>query len=152
MLEKDIEMNSVDENKRYFLKFPLSEAIIIKVDVNGIALPPVAWSPWEVDITGALKQGRNSMTITLINSLRNMLGPHHNAEGELLSLTPTSFTGRNSWATGRKGEDDWYDRRLKGSDKTNIWRDDYCIIPFGFLKEPVVVERTNSYKTEKPNQ
>ncbi len=35
----------------------------------------------------------------------------------------------------------WYDRRLKGADRTNIWRDDYCMIPFGLLLDPVIVER-----------
>ena len=57
------------------------------------------------------------MSITLINSLRNLLGPHHNAEGELIALSPESFTGVSTWTTGRKGEDDWYERRLKGDDK-----------------------------------
>jgi hypothetical protein len=28
-----------------------------------------------------------------------------------------------------------------GDDKTNIWRDDYCVIPFGLLEDAVIVER-----------
>ena len=141
ILEKSIELKNIDKEKKYILKFPLSEAIIIKVNVNGKDLPPLAWSPWEVDMTGCVREGSNSISITLINSLRNLLGPHHNAEGELIALSPESFTGTSTWTTSRKGERDWYERRLGGPDSTNIWRDDYCIIPFGLLKEPVIVER-----------
>jgi hypothetical protein len=81
------------------------------------------------------------VSITLINSLRNLLGPHHNAEGELIALSPESFTGVSTWTTSRKGEDDWYERRLKGDANTNIWRDDYCMIPFGLLEDAEIVER-----------
>jgi hypothetical protein len=137
----DFTLDNIEKDKRYFLKFPLSEAIIIKVNLNGKDLPPLAWSPWEVDITDALAQGSNKITLTMINSLRNLLGPHHNAEGELIALSPESFEGTSTWTTTRKGEDDWYERRLKGPGNTNIWRDDYCIIPFGLLEDPVVVER-----------
>ena len=141
VVEKSFEISSIEKNKKYILKFPLSEAIVLKVNLNGRDLPPVAWSPWEVDITDALINGNNSISVTLINSLRNLLGPHHNAEGELISLSPDSFTGRSTWTTRRPGENDWYERRLMGPDSTNIWRDDYCIIPFGLLEDPVIVER-----------
>jgi hypothetical protein len=141
LLEKKSGISSIDKNKKYILRFPLSEAIIIRANINGTEMPPVAWSPWEVDITSALREGQNTITITLINSLRNLLGPHHNAEGELIALSPESFTGRSTWTTYRRGENDWYNRRLKGADSTHIWRDDYCIIPFGLLSDPVIVER-----------
>jgi hypothetical protein len=141
LLEKKFELNSVEKEKKYILRFPLSEAIVIKININGKDLPPLAWSPWEADITEAVQQGANSVSITLINSLRNLLGPHHNAEGELIALSPESFTGVSTWTTSRKGEDDWYERRLKGDANTNIWRDDYCMIPFGLLEDAVIVER-----------
>ena len=141
VLEKTFDISNIGESKKYFLKFPLSEAIVLKVKLNGKELPPVAWSPWEVEITDELINGTNSISVTLINSLRNLLGPHHNAEGELISLSPESFTGRSTWTTRRPGENDWYERRLMGPDSTNIWRDDYCIIPFGLLEDAVIAER-----------
>ena len=141
LLEKKFEISKIEKGRRYILKFPLSEAIILKARVNGKDLPPVAWSPWEIDITEAIIQGSNSVSITLINSLRNLLGPHHNAEGELIALSPESFGGNSTWTTNRQGEADWYERRLRGEENTNIWRDDYCIIPFGLLEDPIIVER-----------
>jgi hypothetical protein len=141
ILEKEFSFGKPESGKRYFLKFPLSEAILLNVNLNGKDLPPVAWSPYETDITEALREGNNSIKITLINSLRNLLGPHHNAEGELLSLSPDSFIGSSTWTTRRQGENDWYERRLKGPGNTNIWRDDYCVIPFGLLEVPVITAR-----------
>ena len=141
LIEKSFDFPGIDKNRSYVLKFPLSEAIILKVNINGIDKPPLAWSPWEVDITDAIREGSNSISITLVNSLRNLLGPHHNAEGELIALSPESFTGRSTWTTMRQGEENWYDLRLKADGSTNIWRDDYCIIPFGLLEDPVILER-----------
>ncbi|HAM11017.1 MAG: hypothetical protein A2X05_05425 [Bacteroidetes bacterium GWE2_41_25] len=141
VLQKSFNIERIEKNKKYILKFPLSEAIVLTVNLNGKDMPPAAWSPWEVDITDAIINGNNSISVTLINSLRNLLGPHHNAEGELISLSPESFTGRSTWTTRRPGENDWYERRLMGPDSTNIWRDDYCIIPFGLLEDAVIIER-----------
>ena len=140
-LEKEFTFGKPETGKKYILRFPLSEAIMIKVRLNGKELSPAAWSPWEVDITGAINEGTNKIELSLINSLRNLLGPHHNAEGELLAVSPESFTGRSTWTTRREGENDWYERRLKGPGNTNIWRDDYCVIPFGLLEEPVITIR-----------
>jgi hypothetical protein len=139
-LEKSFELSPV-KGERYFIEFPSSEAIVAKFNLNGTDLPPVAWSPWETEITEVLKEGTNKVTFTFVSSLRNLLGPHHNAEGELVALSPESFGGGSTWTTTRKGEGDWYDRRLKGHGFTNIWRDDYCMIPFGFLEPPVITVR-----------
>ena len=35
LLEKNFDMNNIEKEKKYILKFPLSEAIIIKVNING---------------------------------------------------------------------------------------------------------------------
>jgi hypothetical protein len=83
-----------------------------------------------MDITRAVKPGRNRLKLTLTNSLRNLLGPHHHRDGELIRTSPGSFSG---------GEPNWFDLRLAGTPK--IWRDDYHLIAFGFLEPPVVVVR-----------
>jgi hypothetical protein len=84
-----------------------------------------------------LKEGENTIQIILINSLRNLLGPHHHVWGELTAVGPVSFTGNKGWP-GIGGDNDWYDLRLKG--KPELWRDDYYLIPFGLLKPPVISE------------
>ena len=112
---------------------------MIHVELNGEVLAPIAWSPWRTDITEALREGENQLKITLVNSLRNLLGPHHHRDGELIQVGPASFTGKTTWTGGGPGDMDWYDVRL--TREPRIWRDDYHCIPFGFLSDPKIVSR-----------
>jgi hypothetical protein len=49
-----------------------------EVKVNGQDAPIIAFPPYHSDITGLLKPGLNNVEITVIGSLKNLLGPHHN--------------------------------------------------------------------------
>jgi hypothetical protein len=51
---------------------------IAEVKVNGKIANPIAFPPYHSDITGMLKQGANKIEVTVIGSLKNLLGPHHN--------------------------------------------------------------------------
>jgi hypothetical protein len=74
----------------------------------------------------------------VINSLRNLLGPHHHKGGELTEVAPASFRGNNDWPNSEPGEADWYDARRGGHAK--LWRDDTYLIPFGLLQPPLLVQ------------
>jgi hypothetical protein len=125
------------KEKKYFISFPSFEAIVVKVKINGKEFAPIIYSPWETEISEALKEGDNQIEITLINSLRNLLGPHHHPGGELTGVGPSSFTGNPGWPnTG--GDNDWYELRRKG--KPTFWLEDYCLVPFGLLEPPVISE------------
>jgi len=137
VITNTFKLGNFSKDKRYHLSFPAFEAIVIKVKINGKEFAPIIYSPWETDISEALKEGDNQIEITLINSLRNLLGPHHHSGGELNAVGPSSFTGNPGWPN-TEGESDWYNLRLKG--KPSIWRDDYCMVPFGLLELPVISE------------
>ena len=137
VLSNSFKVEKVLPSKKYFLSFPSFEAIVLKVKVNEKELAPLVFSPWETDISGAIKEGENTIEIELINSLRNLLGPHHHTGGELNEVGPASFTGNPQWPNVG-GENNWYDLRLKGN--PTLWRDDYCLIPFGLLEAPVISE------------
>jgi len=139
VMEQTFNFPGKKADKQYDLVFPEAEAVVIHVELNGEALPPIAWSPWQTDITEALREGENQLKITLVNSLRNLLGPHHHRDGELIRVSPASFTGKSTWTGGGPGDMDWYDVRL--TREPRIWRDDYHCIPFGFLSEPEIVSR-----------
>jgi len=138
-LDQTFVMSDIDPERRYFLTFPKTETTVIDVSLNGEELGAVAWSPWEIEITDALRKGENAVTVTLINSLRNLLGPHHHRDGELTEVGPVSFTGAIRWPDFGPGEADWYDVRLEG--EPGKWRDDYFMVPFGVLETPVIVSR-----------
>jgi hypothetical protein len=122
--------------KRYFISFPSFEAIVLKVKINDMEFDPLLYSPWELEITGAVQEGNNRVEIELTNSLRNLFGPHHHTGGELNAVGPVTFTGNPGWPSNTGGESNWYDIRLSG--KPVFWRDDYYLIPFGLLEPPVI--------------
>ena len=51
---------------------------IAEVKVNGTLAPVIAFPPYHSDITRFITQGINKIDVTVIGSLRNLLGPHHN--------------------------------------------------------------------------
>ena len=136
ILSNRFNVEKIDPSKRYLLSFPAFESTAVIVRLNGEEFEPMIFSPWEVDITGAIREGENRIEVELVNSLRNLMGPHHHRDGELKKVGPASFTGKAEWPNEGGGEDNWYDLRLKG--KATLWRDDYCHIPFGLLG-PVVI-------------
>ncbi|MFA4028744.1 MAG: hypothetical protein GDYSWBUE_000808 [Candidatus Fervidibacterota bacterium] len=81
-------------------------AIVADVNVNGTKCGTLVWRPLQLDITRAVRRGMNEISITLINSLRNLLGPHHHPAGELFMVGPWSF-----------GDGEFVER--------------YCFVPFG---------------------
>ena len=72
-------------------------AIVADVWVNGENAGQVIWDPWEIDVARFLKDGENEIRIDLVNSLRNLLGPHHHRMGELKSVGPGTFRDEGNW-------------------------------------------------------
>ncbi len=103
------------------------EGIVCKVKVNGKKAGSIIWQPWKVEITDLLKKGKNRVDIEVVGSCRNMLGPHHHPDGELLGVSSASFRGKSIWENGREV-------RLE-------WSHDYCFVPFG-LTGPVKIVYT----------
>ncbi|MBE6301337.1 MAG: hypothetical protein E7085_05710 [Parabacteroides distasonis] len=127
---------------KYILSFKDLETILVGVTLNGKKLPTLFSAPWECDITEALVVGENKLTVTLTNSLRNLMGPHHHVGGEFTQVGSSVFKGNQGWPNLIPGDKDWYDARIRGNAK--LWRDDYYCIPFGLLKAPMIeVEKRN---------
>ncbi len=141
-LSRTFSVERVDAKNRYFLTFPAFEATLIGVEVNGKTFQPLFASPWEVDVTEALRPGENEVTLLLTNTLRNLMGPHHHRGGEFTEVRPVTFrasTDVSSTVKEPTGEEDWYDARRRGNPV--LWRDYYHMIPFGLLGE-VTLEKT----------
>jgi hypothetical protein len=63
----------------------------VRVKVNGEEITRILWAPFSVDLTPYLHVGVNTLELTLVNNLRNLLGPHHHVGGELYSVAPPHF-------------------------------------------------------------
>ena len=86
------------------------DAAVVEAAVNGTSLGKRAWRPFDFPIPKSLIQGQNTIELTLTGTLRNLLGPHHHTDGELLSVSPGSFRDYAHWT------------------------DDYSFVPFGVKK------------------
>ncbi len=73
------------------LSFEKAGINAIRIKVNGKAVDTILWAPYTVDLTPYLTAGDNTVELTLVNNLRNLLGPHHHAGGELLAVAPPHF-------------------------------------------------------------
>ncbi len=74
----------------------------VQVVINGVDCGRVFWEPWQAAVpAGALRPGRNVIELRLVQSLRNMLGPHHLQSGESGCVSTISWEkGENivGWA------------------------------------------------------
>ncbi len=69
------------------------------VTVNGCEAGCVMFSPY-IDLTACLNEGDNTIELTLTNSYRNLLGPHHGKVAEPTFVTPPSFSFEKGWHKG----------------------------------------------------
>ena len=67
------------------------------VKVNGKFAGLIYLPPYQIEITGFLKQGRNKISLEIVSSLRNLLGPHHNETPNPEGVGPGSFLNKNLW-------------------------------------------------------
>ena len=115
--EISVEKKIYADNVNKKMVFDKRGVNVIKVDVNGKCAGKVLWNPTELDLSDYLRHGENTIRITIMNNLRNMLGPHHLLAGEALSASPATF------------------QRIKGVWAKNPppWADEYTFVEFGIL-------------------
>ncbi|MBN2022333.1 MAG: hypothetical protein JW809_06020 [Pirellulales bacterium] len=65
---------------------------VARVTVNGQPAGYISHAPWELDATKWIRAGRNTVEVTVIGTLRNTLGPHHNGRC-VGSAWPSAFWG-----------------------------------------------------------
>lgn len=110
-VEKTFELKDTN----YKLNLAMKGLNAVKVKVNGIDADTIIWNRCELNISEYLKEGANTIELTLVNNLRNLLGPHHLDEGESYTVRPASFFG---------GKSLWN----RGGGKEFGWSDNYCFI------------------------
>ncbi len=85
-LKKELVLSS----NQCVLQYQKNGVNVIKVRINGYELSPVLWGD-HIDLSNYCVAGNNLIEITLVNNLRNMLGPHHLQCGESYNVTPALF-------------------------------------------------------------
>ncbi len=92
-------------------------AAVAHVRLNGQPAGTLAWPPHRVDVTAALQPGENQVEIELVGTLRNLLGPHHQAGGDGDMTGPGEFRDKSRWT------------------------DDVILVPFGFAGVSLLILR-----------
>ena len=95
-LEREVVLKR-EPSENAVLELPPFKAITATVNVNGQEAGTVWKAPRTVPVGGMLVHGRNRIVVTLTTSLRNMLGPHHHQDGEVLWVSPQSFACQRGW-------------------------------------------------------
>ncbi len=106
------------------LELPSFKAVTATVVVNGHEAGTVWQAPGEVCVDGLLEKGRNHVAVILTTGLRNLLGPHHHAAGELDWVTPQAYACRHGWLGRTPGHD--------------CEPEAYNVVNFGLDAEPVL--------------
>ena len=109
------------DDVNYGIFFEKKGVNAVNVKVNGIDCGSIMWGHLMCDLSDALCKGENIVELTLVNNLRNMLGPHHLPEGESYFVAPIHFYKRdNVWTKDKWAQTD--DR---------VWDNNYCFAQVG---------------------
>ncbi|HKO82705.1 MAG TPA: hypothetical protein VJU78_20000, partial [Chitinophagaceae bacterium] len=72
---------------------------VASVKVNGAEAGVIAYDPYELNISKYLRTGNNKIEVSVTGSLKNLLGPHHNAPKGLAS--PWNWRGVKTYPSGK---------------------------------------------------
>lgn len=86
-VSKEFDVTDTD----YKISFKKSGINAININVNGEDVADLLWHPFSCDISQHLQKGKNKITLTLYNTLRNMQGPHHLEIGDVILTPPSIF-------------------------------------------------------------
>ncbi len=79
-----------EEGGRYRVRLGRWYGSVARVAVNGEAAGHLVSAPWECDVTAKIRPGKNTIEVTVVGTLKNTLGPHHNNP-------PLGIAGPGSW-------------------------------------------------------
>lgn len=90
---------------------------IVRVEIAGNS-KTILTGDGEINLSQLAPCGEHLLKITLINNLRNLLGPHHLSEGECYNVGPFKF---------------FKEPCIWNLEADKIWDDDYCFVKFSLL-------------------
>ncbi len=132
-LEREFEL---DDFKSCCLCIENLRCAVSEVYINGRYCGDIYRSNSKIDCTGFVKKGKNTVTLKLANTLRNLFGPHHRAIGER-GNTFTDTPGRSrgcygyfdeAWVPIDISTNDWF---KKIDTDSPVWTPSYNLVPFG---------------------
>ena len=112
-------INADKGSENYIVRLGRWEGSTAEVYVNGKKAGIIGFAPFELDITKYLRKGENKITVSVIGTLRNTLGPHH------------SYSNGSCWPS-------MFQSMQKGY---TLAGDSYAGNPYGLMDEFKVIKR-----------
>lgn len=63
---------------KYSVKLPERYGSVARVTVNGKPAGRIYRQAWQREVTDSIRKGQNTIEVTVVGTLKNTLGPHHN--------------------------------------------------------------------------
>lgn len=116
------------EKGQIYLQMEWLNACVCHVEINDIYCGTVFAAPYEINVSKAVKKGRNKLKLTFNNTLRNLLGPYHRPRGEMGCLFSTYADTDGPWIWDPNSDPKWQENRFIDH---SSWTDSYLCVPFG---------------------
>jgi hypothetical protein len=87
----EVSLPKAGPGERVFLALSPPAATSLELSVNGRSAGVIPWPPYEIDVTGLLRSGRNRIELTVVGSRRNLMGPLHREGPDPWMIGPGSF-------------------------------------------------------------
>ncbi len=91
------------ERDEAYLEFDELGAVVAEFELDGEPAGLALWPRYRVPVGRFLRKRPAKLAITLISSLRNLLGPRHWQADEFTGVSPLSFRDRNGWTDSYVG-------------------------------------------------
>ena len=124
-LSREIELDKTD----YHVVLKGRGVNAIRLKVNGKDVATKLYAPYRVELSDYLNVGKNKIEITVVNNLRNMMGPHHLAFDENRWVYPGLFYKESNIFEHPNGA---------GADCHDLlprFMDGYLLVNFGLIEE-----------------
>jgi hypothetical protein len=82
---------------RAVLEFGGVELPCLDIRVNGKKAGVILWPPYEIEVSGYLKKGKNTVEAFFPTDLYNLMGPNYVATGMPLGTGPANFRSPEGW-------------------------------------------------------
>ena len=123
-LTREVELDSTD----YHVMLTGRGMNAIRLSVNGEHVATKLYPPYRVELKDYLKLGKNTLELTVVNNLRNMMGPHHLKNEEERWVCPGSFYKESNIFNHKNGAD------ADCHDDLGVHRDAYLLVNYGLTE------------------
>ena len=118
---------SLDKDQGIYVSCEKMNAACAEVFVDNDKVGYITTQPYRLDISKCYKPG-GQLRIVLYSTLRNLLGPHHHTDGEVIFNSPLSFLPE---IEGNESYSGLVADCLEGEIERKDWNEDYCLLNFG---------------------